>query len=158
MESIEALLDKYWNGETTLEEEQLVRDHYAHVNSGNESTGTQGVTKDQQQAVLEAYFGEINRRKQMHYKGSSPGFRVTFRKQWLSLAATVVIGIVAGVMTIQQNQNRDPFLVEDPEKAMEIVKSTFSMISDNLNEGKKHASKIDKINRTKQILRTNQQD
>lgn len=154
MESIESLLDKYWNGETTLEEEKLIKEYYAK--SGNE-VNTDGKDGVHQQA-LQAYFGEINRRKQLQYEGATPGFRVTFRKQWLSLAATVVIGVIAGVVSFQQNQNRDPFLVEDPDKAMEIVKTTFAMISENLNEGKKYTSNIDKINRTKQIFKTKQQD
>ena len=153
MESIESLLDKYWNGETTLEEEKLIKEHYAQLREE-----TPEIKSNAHQQALVTYFGEIERRKQMRYVGSTPGFGVTFRKQWLSLAATVVIGIAAGVVSFQQSQNRDPFLVEDPDKAMEIVKTTFAMISDNLNEGKKYTSKIDKINRTKQIFKTKQQD
>lgn len=148
MESIETLLDKYWKGHTTLEEEQAIKEYYASDPSDDK-------TRNIEKGSLKAYFGEIQRRKKMSYTGKVPGFKISINRSWISLAATLVIGISVGIMTLQQSQIRDPYLVEDPEKALEIMKSTFQMISNNLDEGKKYSSEINKINKTRQILETN---
>ncbi|MGB3468573.1 MAG: hypothetical protein WBA74_25035 [Cyclobacteriaceae bacterium] len=144
MESIESLLDKYWKGTTTLEEEALIKEHFA-----KESATNPGVT------VEGAYFQEISSRRKVVYTGKIPGAKISFSRRWMSLAATIMIGICAGIITLQQEKVNDPYLVEDPEKALEIMRSTFSMISDNLDEGKKYSSEINKINKTQQILETN---
>lgn len=144
MESIESLLDKYWKGATTLEEEALIREHFTKEPDSVLKNSVEG-----------AYFSEISRRAEMTYKGKVPGMRLTFSRRWMSLAATVMIGIIAGIVTLNQDKVNDPYLVKDPEQALEIMRSTFSMISDNLDEGKKYSSEINKINKTQQILETN---
>jgi len=148
MESIESLLDKYWKGNTTLDEEKIIKEHYANQ-SGTEKS------EHEKSELLNGYFEEIERRKEMKYRGPVPGFSISFNRKWLSLAATIILGIAAGLITLQQNRERDPYLVDDPEKALEIVRNTFQMISNNLDEGKKYSAEINKINRTQQILETN---
>lgn len=148
MESIETLLDKYWKGETSLEEEERIKNYFGNKSGNSRSSET--LKND-----LTPYFGEIERRSEMSYKGKVPGFKISFSRNWISLAATVIIGIMAGFLTLQQNVTKDPYLVEDPEKALQIMKSTFQMISNNLDEGKKYSSEINKINKTRQILETN---
>ncbi|MEL6562038.1 MAG: hypothetical protein AAFQ94_27880 [Bacteroidota bacterium] len=148
MESIETLLDKYWKGDTTLEEEKIIKEYFRKKSENSKSP-------DIHKGDLTPYFGEIQRRSEMTYQGKVPGFKISFNRNWVSLAATVVIGIMAGFMTLQQNVTKDPYLVEDPEKALQIMKSTFQMISNNLDEGKKYSSEINKINKTRQILETN---
>jgi len=138
MEPIESLLDKYWKGETSLEEEQVIKNYFRN-GSGDFETSP--------------YFKGIAKKGEMKYKGSVPGFKATFTKRWYSLAATIVIGVLVGAISLQQNKSADPYLVDDPQKAFEITKNAFQMISNNLNEGKRYSKEINKINKSEQILR-----
>ncbi len=141
MEPIESLLDKYWKGETTLEEEKLVKKHFAKQKTSENVDGS--------------YFNGISKRKEMKYRGETPGFHISFNKRWVSLAATVIIGVMVGIISLQQDSSKDPYLVEDPEKALEITRNAFQMISNNLNEGKKYSREINNINKSRQVLEIN---
>ena len=137
MEPIESLLDKYWKGETTLAEEKRIQLYF-------EEQKTNGLTRD--------YFEGIARMKEMKYQGETPGFKIKFDRRWYSLAATLIIGLMVGVIALREIPKEDPYLVEDPQKALEITKNAFQMISNNLNQGKKYSNEINKINKSKQIL------
>lgn len=133
---INELLEKYWAGATTLEEEKEIKAHFAE----NPSLTPEG-----------QFFRELGRkkdRKAPHLDIKKPG-----RSRWLSVAATLVIGFLAAFLVIRDARSQREFVVEDPEKALEITRRALLMVSTELNEGARHTTELKKINKAEEILK-----
>ena len=135
MESpIEQLIEKYWNGETTLEEEKRVKSHFkTNPALSNESD----------------YFRFLKKEQEIKFE---PKVKKNSRRTWLSAAATVAVGLITAALVLQES-NKDPFAIEDPEKALEETRRALMMIGSGLNEGQSYALELTKINKAKEELK-----
>ncbi|MEQ9467106.1 MAG: hypothetical protein RLN88_06805 [Ekhidna sp.] len=131
---IDKLLEKYWQGETSLEEEKVIKSHFkSNPGLNNESH----------------YFRYLANQKLVKYEGSS---RISRKKAtWLSAAATVTIGIITAALVFN-DAKKDPFAIEDPEKALQATKEALMMISSELNQGQDHTLELTKFNKAKEEL------
>ena len=129
---IEELLAKYWNGETTLEEEKAIKAHFAQ----NPSLSEDG-----------KYFRMLAKNKEV----SMPAKQRKKQPSWMSAAAVVLIGVATALFVVQ-NQNNDPYAIEDPERALEMTRSLLIMVGSELNEGQTHTMDLAKINKAKEEL------
>ena len=135
MESqIDELLDKYWKGETSLEEEKLLKGHFK-TNPSLTGEGT--------------YFRYLSKEKHTTFAASSTTENA--RKVWLSAAATVTVGLITALLVFN-NADKDPFAEDDPEKAMEATRRALLMIGIGLNQGQNHTLELIKINKAKEEL------
>lgn len=135
MESqIEKLVEKYWNGETSLEEERIVKAHF----SSNPVLSNEG-----------AYFRYLKAQKQVKYEGE----KVSKKRStaWLSAAATITIGIFTAIMVIN-DAKKDPFAIDDPQAALEATKKALLMIGSELKEGQSYTMELTKFNKAKYEL------
>jgi len=135
MESqIEQLLEKYWNGETSLEEEKKLKIYF----QSNPSLTEEG-----------HYFRYLSGQKKVTY--NQP--RVSFFKRhgWLSAAATIALGVLTALLVFN-DAKKDPFAVEDPKAAFEATKNALMMIGGKLQEAKDHSLELTKINKAKEEL------
>ena len=134
MESqIENLLEKYWKGETSLEEEKVLKAHFkSNPGLSNESH----------------YFRYLNKQKSTLYEGSKG---ISKRNAWISAAATITIGVVTAALVFN-DAKRDPFAIEDPEKAFEATKNALLMIGGELQDGQNHTMELTKFNKAKEEL------
>ncbi|MEO9481816.1 MAG: hypothetical protein ABJG47_00130 [Ekhidna sp.] len=130
---IDKLLEKYWNGETSLEEEKVIKSHFkSNPALNNESH----------------YFRFLTKQKSQKYEGS----KVTSRKKaWLSAAATITIGVVTAALVFN-DAKKDPFAIDDPEKAFQATRDALMMIGSELNQGQNHTMELTKINKAKEEL------
>lgn len=130
---IDELLEKYWNGETSLEEEKRIKDHF-------KSTPT--LSQDGK------YFRYLAKEKNTTYEGP-----MVFKKSktWLSVAATVTVGVITAALAINE-ANKDPFAIDDPQKALQATREALMMISSSLNEAQDHTMELTKINKAKEEL------
>ena len=136
---IKKLLEKYWNGETSVLEEQEIKDFFKK----NPSLADEGL-----------YFRGLSKQKEVH-TGSSfqhPGKSVGKSNWYSATAAAVMLGIVVSSFFITQQQKPKQFVIDDPKEAYEITKKALSMVSEGLNQGKTYTSEIEKFNKTQQIL------
>ena len=134
MESqIEHLLERYWNGETTLKEETVIKAHFR----SNPSLSNEG-----------HYFRYLSQQRTVNMEEAKPKVK---RKTWVSAAATITIGLMTAFLVIN-NANKDPFAVEDPKEAFEATRNALMMIGAGLNEGQVHAMELTKINKAKEEL------
>ena len=139
MESrIKELLDKYWAGETSLEEEKVIKQYFKENPS---------ITEEGQ------YFRAIAANQKLTYKGEVPGKPRIFKKQWLSVAATVTIGVITALVAIDSSRKEDPFAVTDPKEAYEVTRQALMMISSNLNESRQYPAELNKINKAETIIK-----
>lgn len=134
MESqIDKLLEKYWKGETTLDEEKVIKAHFRNNPAlSNESH----------------YFRYLSNQKNVHYHKPSSMFG---KKTWISAAATIAIGLMTAVLVFD-DAKKDPFAIEDPEKAFEATKAALMMISGELQEGQSHTLELSKFNKAQEEL------
>ncbi|MEM0939296.1 MAG: hypothetical protein AAF600_17005 [Bacteroidota bacterium] len=130
---INELLEKYWNGETSVEEERMIKSHFA-LNPD--------LTKDGY------YFRYLSKRKQVEmeeFKSSAKS-----KQTWISAAAIIAIGLFTAILVFKAN--RDPFAEKDPEKALIVTKKALMMIGTGLHEGQYHSMELTKINKAKEEL------
>ena len=131
---IDELLEKYWKGETTLEEEKLIKSHF----KSNPSLTNDG-----------HYFKYLANQKNTKMEEVKP--IASRSRTWLSAAATITIGLITAVLVFN-DANKDPFAEEDPQKALEATRNALMMIGAGLNEGQQHAMELTKFNKAKEEL------
>lgn len=138
MESrIEELMEKYWAGDTSIEEEQQLKAHFRqHPSLAPEGQYFRALAGKQQLAVGKKF--------------SHPG-HVRKKAQW-SAAAAVVVGIMAAVLVFQDARKQREFAVEDPQEAYEITRRALLMVSSGLNEGKTYSKELKGINKARDII------
>jgi len=137
---IEELLEKYWNGETNLVEEQLIKDHFKqNPQLSNESQ----------------YFRHLESQKKVKYHGEDKGKRK--RTAWLSAAATVTVGVLTALLIIN-DAKKDPFAIEDPQEALEATRKVLMLIGSELNEGQSHTLGLTRINKAREELMIEEQE
>ena len=130
---IDELLEKYWNGETSLEEEKVLKKHFkSNPALSNESH----------------YFRYLSKQKTVTYEGSKNRNRT---RTWISAAATVTIGVITAALVFN-DAKKDPFAIEDPEKAFEATKNALMMIGGELQQGQNHTLELTKFNKAKEEL------
>lgn len=134
---IDELIDKYWEGNTSLEEEQLIKSHFKSSPS---------LTNDGH------YFRYLANQKKTSME--QPKSSSNKKRTWLSAAATITIGLITAVLVFN-DANKDPFAEEDPEKALQMTKKALLMIGGGLNEGQSHAMELTKFNKAKEELQKN---
>ena len=131
---IKKLLEKYWAGETTVQEEQLLKQHF------NESHNISPAGQ---------YFKSLN-----EFKELKPNLSFKQRNySRFTVAASIAIGIIVAVFVFRDAQSKDAFLVEDPQEALEITRNALMMVSSSLNEGGNYSLQLKKFDDTKQILK-----
>ncbi|WP_421762866.1 hypothetical protein [Ekhidna sp.] len=130
---IDKLLEKYWNGETSLEEEKVIKRHF----KSNPALSNEG-----------HYFRYLANKKSAKYEGSKS---ITSKKTWISAAATITIGVLTAALVFN-DAKKDPFAIEDPEKALQATREALMMIGSELKQGQNHTLELTKINKAKEEL------
>ena len=130
---IDELLEKYWDGQTNLEEEKEIKSYFkSNPSLNNESH----------------YFRYLSNQKSVKFENPVV---IKKKKKWISIAATVTIGVVTAALVFN-DANKDPFAIEDPEKALQATKEALMMISSELKQGQNHTLELTKINKAKEEL------
>ena len=158
---IEELLQRYWDAETSLEEEQQLHEYFR-----NEPVPEQW----KETAALFHYF------EQQKNKGVNPQFekgviaqlnkpkgRVTNLVQTsLKIAAGVAVLIAAIFFVRQEIQKSDAVAMEDtfndPQQALEETKKALLMISKGFGTAEKQAKKINMLNEAQEKIQTKEKD
>ena len=133
LNNIEQLLEKYENGETTLKEEQQLKNYF--------SQETVAPHLEMYKPMF-AYF-KVNQEEQFTKTLPLKTKRI-FNYKWLSVAAVAVLMI--GFYFKSNNQN-DLGTYEDPELAYNEVVKSLAMISNQFNKGTSTISYLNEINK-----------
>lgn len=155
---IKALLEKYYNGESSIEEEKILQEYFAGDNVSAELLADRDIfiynseqkanednlpdMSDQIWESIEKSEGIINISK--HRK-------VTY---WTLRIAAGIIVLIASYFLIDNiaEQNKDKYQLaekdtfDDPEQAYEQAKQTLLYVSAMLNNGTEHLEPISKMN------------
>ncbi len=138
MESqIRKIQQKYWDGESTVQEEKLLKEHFSKTNDSD----------------LEAkYFEHLNQKSEIKYKQKfkHPG-KTRFLPRWI-MAAAIMIGILGSAYLFNINNKQNEFLVEDPQEAYEITQKALLTISAGLNKATILADNLGKFDTAKEKI------
>lgn len=148
---IEELLERYWNCETSLEEEQQLREYFSHGKVPETLTETKALFRyfeDQKKKTISdvAFDGEVMAK--VHSR--KPG---RIRKLFLSsmrMAAGIAV-LMAAVWFVRQEVRKSTpqemvDTYNDPELAFEETKKALLMISRNFGHAEEQAKKINLFN------------
>lgn len=127
LDRIEQLLEKYFEAQTNIAEEKVLKDYFASSNVAQH---------------LEQYkplFGYTLRAKQEHFNAVMP-LKAKKRNSvvWLSVAASVVV--LLGVSLFTYNNYNQPLsndlgTYDDPEQAFKETQRALALISEHVNKG-----------------------
>ena len=153
---IEELLEKYWNAETTLEQEQELR---AFFQSGN-------VPENLSEAAMLFRYFETEKSKKLNENFDADvtkklqqrqGGKIVQMTNWFRVAriAAGVVVMVAAVYLVgkQVRSGKDiPDTESDPQLAFEETKKALMMISKNFHKAQKEASMINLLNEAEKTI------
>lgn len=139
MESrIKNLIEKYWNSESSLDEEQEIKDYF----NQHPSLTPEGL-----------YFRKLDRRNAATSDVDFSHPAKKWRRSWAAGAAAAVVGIGIAVMVLIDAGNQKQYAVKDPKEALEITRKALLMVSSGIHEGKKYTENITKINEAEDLLK-----
>lgn len=132
---IDTVLEKYFEGETTLMEEQELKHYFA---------SPEVAPHLQHYALL---FNHFDSAKKQQFKQEIPAFEIhkienKSKKRnlaWVSIAASVMVLMALGTYvffnTTPVNENKDLGTYDDPEVAFKAAQKALSLLSNNVNIG-----------------------
>lgn len=138
---LDELLAKYWDGETSVAEENELKAHY----SENPSLTPTGL-----------FFRLVSKKAEVkaERKFQNPGR--WFTKTKFSIAASIAIGVTVGAIILQDAGKRNEFEINDPEEAYRIAQTVLMKMSSNLNEAESHTVQLKKINKAEELIKEEQ--
>jgi len=159
---VEALLKKYWKGDTNqLEELELKK--YFGSKKGSSEMGTDYfnyLSSKSDTAPLDMDFDEriLNQIKE---NPTETKVKIISRKYWFAAASIVVllsIGIIFKSVIIKEDppvQLAQVDTYDDPQKAFEETKKALLFLSSKLNVSSDYATQISKFEKSQEIIKQN---
>jgi hypothetical protein len=124
---IETLLDKYFEGITSIKEENELRIYFS---SGNVS---------QHLIQYQHFFKGLDQSKKEQFTRIVPFYEQKRPVLWLSIAASMVVAVGVGSYAFLNTENTpsqsDLGTFEDPKVAFEATQKALSLLSNNINVG-----------------------
>ena len=134
---IDQLLNKYWEGETSVDEEKVIKEYYrsAEIHENHEAYKDLFVFFDNEANV--SFTGDLNKKK----KTVS-----LFRNRLTQIAASIVLIIAVGTLVFKNidygigngNEMWVKYEVEDPELAKEKAFEALEYLSIKFNKGEEN--------------------
>lgn len=126
LDKIELLIEKYFQGETSIAEEKQLQDYFSNPNVAQHL---------EQYQPMFAYF---SRAKQQQFTQQLPQQTKKRKVAWFSVAASVVVLLGLGTYAyVNDNAAKDQTLgtYDDPEVAFRQTQKALAMLSTHVNAG-----------------------
>ncbi|MFT5249668.1 MAG: hypothetical protein ACI93P_001395 [bacterium] len=134
---IESLLDSYFEGETSLDQENILRDYFSSATIAPHLIAYQGL-----------FIGLKNAQKEVSERVISlPQASTNSRRWWLSIAASVVI--ILGVVGLQFSGNQMTSEEQQALAAFNKTRETLLLMSKSFNKGTQELAVIGQFTETK---------
>jgi len=156
---IKALLEKYWNCETSLEEEAQLRQYFSGEEIHEDLKDFKPLFqyfKSESEISVSDGFDEKLIEKIKEKKGDG---KHRYLNIYYKIAAAVIL--ILFVITVDQRfiavKEKATTIVqdtfEDPEKALEETKKALLLVSEKLNKGKTNIIKLSEFNKAEKVIR-----
>lgn len=153
---IEELLEKYWNCETTLEEERLLRDYFRGQvpENLNEVANLFRYFESQQQKEISS--PDFDAQVKQQIRKHRPKGKVVNLAFALRIAAGLLVVVAATYFVREEIRKSYPTDVadtySDPQLALEETKKALLMLSKGFNKAQKEAGKLKVFNEAEQKI------
>jgi hypothetical protein len=149
---IELLLEKYWNCETSLEEEKELRDYFGGAGIPDQLKETSELFRyfeaEKKKSLSESFDEHVT--KQIHQRQGGKIIKMFGLVQLSRIAAGLLVVVAATYFIRQEVRKAYPQPVEDtysdPKIAFEETKKALMMISKSFGKAKSEAGKIKMFN------------
>ncbi len=143
LDRIEKLINNYFEGETSIEEENELKIYFTSADVAQHL--------EQYQPV----FGYFSQAKKQQFEATIP-LKAKKRKNvaWLSIAATIVVMLGIGTFMYNNTTEKPSVLSEygtfdNPEVALAETQKALTLVSQKINVGKQSVSYINEYQRSK---------
>jgi hypothetical protein len=150
---IEELLEKYYRGETTTDEEKELRRFFAGGDVPRQLAAEAGLFGYYAREREDALSGEMEERLEKMVAGSRkriPVVGMRHRYYWLSGAAAAILILIGMLVDRQIRENTSPQVrkdtYEDPYIAYVEAKRVLYMVSETMNKGREPLQNLEKLN------------
>ena len=139
---IETILEKYFQGETSVSEEKELKNYFSSSDVAQHL---------EQYKPLFGYFSEA---KEQEFNQTIPLQAKKRNVAWLSIAASVVVllGISTFTYLHHPQESNDLGTYDSPEAAFEATQKALSMLSKNVNVGIESVSYINEFQNSKELI------
>lgn len=130
LNKIEDILEKYFQGETTIAEEKELKEYFSSPNVAQHL---------EQYKPMFGYFSQVKQQK------STQNIPLKTKKRnvaWISIAASVVVLLSIGTYFYVSEKNTAPVVAQselgtydDPEEALKATQKALALLSNNVNVG-----------------------
>ena len=149
-----ALLEKYWRGETSAEEERLLRRQL------DEFPGTFDPEEEQLFRQLDQFsnlsLGVEFGQEFMQTVTTQEARRIPIWKRLQSIAAVIILLVgLSAVIAIYFKPQPSPILAaeEDPEKAYQMATEALMLMSSKLNAASEYTAELDRFNDAAEVIK-----
>lgn len=160
LHDVKQLLEKYWQCETTLEEEKRLREFFAEGNipeSLKAASDLFSFFEAEQKKTLATNFEGAVTKKLRTRQGSKIVSMISYGNM-ARIAAGIVVVVAATFLIRQEVRKSYPKEMQDtytdPQIAFEETKRALQMISNSFGKAKKEASKINMLNEAEKKIQT----
>jgi hypothetical protein len=147
-DKIEALLEKYFQGDTSIAEEKELRDYFSSSNVA------------QHLKQYKPIFGYFSLAKDQQYEKEILVLPKPQQKKrnltWMSIAASALVALGIGMYGYfnytDANQNQNLGTYDDPEIAFRETQKALSLLSNNVNVGIESVQYIKEYENSKNLI------
>lgn len=152
---VEQLLEKYWNCETSLEEERILRNYFQGQVPENlsEIANLFRFFESQQQKEISNPDFDARVKQQTRHRPKGKGINLAFV---MRIAAGLIVVVVATYFVRQEIRKSYPTEIadtySDPQLALEETKKALLMLSKGFTKAQKEAGKLKVFNEAEQKI------
>ncbi|MFZ5971337.1 MAG: hypothetical protein ACOYXA_07070 [Bacteroidota bacterium] len=158
---LEQLLEKYWNCETTLEEELNLRAYFQRNDVPDNLRETAALFRyfeNEKSKALNESFNKVVTKKIKKRQGGKLVSMVSW-VQMARVAAGIAVVVAAGYFIRQEVRKQYPEdTYSDPKLAFEETKKALMMISKSFGKAKQEASKINMFNEAEKKIQGKEEE
>lgn len=157
IKEIGQLLEKYWNCETSLEEEQLLRSYFNGPDVSEQLKDAAELFRFFETERVRSLGDNFDSDMMRKVKRTGRKAKVVSMVRWVQVAriAAGVLVMVAATYFVRNEvlkSNPDPTEITDPQQALEETKKALLMISKSFGKAREGAGKINMFNEAEQKI------
>ncbi len=149
-QQIEKLLNKYWEGATSVEEERELRQYFELHPEHADATTAYFLMLSEDSTVEAPFAPQLPEQAKV---------RPMWRRA-MSIAAAIMLLVVAGIAITKygsvapMDQTANTYVVEDPDEAYEQARQALLLVSQKMNKSQvKASSEVEKVTPYTSILK-----
>lgn len=159
MDDKNKLLEKYWNGETTLEEERRLKETIPNDKTELSTKTMFSFFENEKKIKFEKDFSHMENENLSSTTPENKVIKLNYVRK-LAVAASIVLLIAIGTLLNnnyfkESNNQFAKYEINDPQEARDITEKALAMLAVNYNKGEvtvmENIKNLDKIN----IVNTN---